>query len=109
MHSAAGAGAGLLTGTVCRGQHDGGDPCDLAIGRAKEILDFFEEDGYAFGECVRKADRHESTKDHHPAPATIRWAGDSPCVSSGWHGSSESLKHKVQRWRVSPGPPVYSI
>lgn len=44
-HRAAGAGAGLLTCTVRRGQHDGGDPRDLAIGRAKEILDFFEEDG----------------------------------------------------------------
>jgi len=83
---AAGAGAGLLTCTVGRGQHDGGDPRDLAIGRAKEILDFFEEDGYAFGEGVREADRHESAEDHHPAPTAVRQAGGSPRVMGGRHG-----------------------
>lgn len=79
------AGAGVLTCTIRRGQHDGGDPRDLAIGRAKEILDFFVEDGYAFGEGVCKADRNESPEDHHPAPATIRGGGDWPCIAVGRH------------------------
>lgn len=80
------AGAGVLTCAVRCGQHDGRDPCDLAIGRVKEILDFFVEDGYAFGEGVCKADRNESPEDHHPAPATIRGAGDWPRIAVGRHG-----------------------
>lgn len=83
---AAGAGAGLLTCTVRRGQRDGGNPRNLAIGRAKEILDFFEEDSYAFGEGVREADRNESADDHHPTPTAVRWTGGSPHVSGGGHG-----------------------
>lgn len=92
------AGAGLLTCAVRGGQHDGGDPRDLAIGRVKETLDLFEEDGYAFGEGVGKADRNESTKDHHPAPATVRGAGGWPCVSRGRHGQGT----RAQRSSGSP-------
>lgn len=82
------AGAGSLTCPVRRGQHDGGDPRDLAIGRAKEILDFFEEDGQAFGEGVGKADGNEGSEQHHPSPATIRRLGGSPCLSSHGRGGT---------------------
>lgn len=79
-------GAGSLTCPVGRGQHDGGDPGHLAIGRAKEILDFFEEDGQAFGEGVGEADGKEGAENHHPAPATVRGAGGAPRLSHSRHG-----------------------
>ena len=41
-----------LTSSVHASEHDGGDPCYLAVGSPEDLLDVFEEDGDGFGEGV---------------------------------------------------------
>lgn len=42
----------LFTCSIHDGEHDGGDPCDLTVGGAENVLDFFEEDCDGFRESV---------------------------------------------------------
>ncbi len=44
-----------LTCSVHDRQHDGGDPCDLAVGGIEDDLDVLEEDRDGLGESVREA------------------------------------------------------
>lgn len=61
----------LTTGIHCC-QHDGRNPCNLAVGGTEDQLDVFEEDCEGFGEGIREANGDEGPKHHDPAPAPVR-------------------------------------
>lgn len=66
----------LLTTGIHGCQHNGGDPCYLAVGGTEDQLDVFEEDCEGFGEGIWEANGDEGPKHHDPAPAPV-W-GDVP-------------------------------
>lgn len=74
-----------LTRGVHDRQHDGGDPCDLAVAGVEDDLDVLEEDRDGLGEGVGEADGDEGSEDHGPAPAAV-WRGHGGGTRGlGWH------------------------
>lgn len=65
-----------LTCSVHDCQHDGGDPCDLAVGGIEDDLDVFEEGSNGFGKRVGETNGDEGSQDHSPPPAAV-WRGNS--------------------------------
>lgn len=77
-------------------QHDGRDPCYLAVRGVEDELDVLEEDRDGLGKRVGEPDGDERSQDHSPPPTAIRrWNGG---WTWGWQRHLWSTSERIVHW-----------